>query len=149
MFRWWVESPVVACLLPDVLVELAPCLYRWVVPIVCDKGCRHMIEGHSARIHGDLVSGSTFPKVTLPCCMHESTAEAYLDRFVGGVQIGVLEVFDPGEELQPLIPAASVLGVSSVSKPSVLGFSCFSFKIQAISLSGTVTIYIMLGESKW
>jgi len=81
--------------------------------------------------------------------MHESTAEAYLGRLVEGVQIGVSEVFNSDEELQPLIPAASVLGVSAVSDPSSLGLSCSSFEIQAISSSGTVTICIMSGESEW
>ena len=124
-------------------------VYDWAISIVRDECCRHVIEGRLARIRVDLVSGSTTPKVTLPCCMHESTAEAYLGRFVEGVQVGVLEVFDPGEELQPLIPAASVLGVSAGSDPSVLGLSCFSFEIQAISSSSTLTICIMSGESEW
>ena len=101
-----------------------------------------MIEGRLRSGSGDLLRGSSSPKVTSAPCMEESTAEAKAVGWEEGVQIGVVMVPDPAQEFQPEIPAASVLGVRSTSDPDGSGLSCAKLAIHEITSSGTGRICI-------
>ena len=99
-----------------------------------------MIEGRLGSGGNDLFCGSDSPKVTSSSRMEESTADAKAVGWFEGVQIGVMVVLDPVQELQPEIPAASKLGVCSTSDPVDTGLSRSKLAIHEITSSGTGTI---------
>ena len=101
-----------------------------------------MIEGRLRSGRNDLPRGSGSPKITSAPSMEERTADSKAIGWEEGVQEGVMVMSDPPEEVQPEIPAASILGVRSTSDPDGAGLSCAKLAIHEITSSGTGTICI-------
>jgi len=77
VFRWRVDTLLPCLLSSDVLVSVAFGILYGALPMICDEGRRHIIDGRSGSTRQDcLRSGSVFPKVTSSFCMHKRTAEA-------------------------------------------------------------------------
>ena len=100
-----------------------------------------MIEGRFGSGRVDLPSRSRSPKVTASSCMQESTADTKAVGWLERLQIGVIEVLDPPQELQPEIPAAKVLRVGSLGNSLLTGLSRAKLAIQEVRSSGTCTIF--------
>ena len=91
-----------------------------------------MVEGLLRGLTLDLLSLSISPKVTPSHCMHKCTAEAYFSNAVGFFHVGVVLSADALLELQPAIPAASVLLVCSFGNALVPGHLCASDATQEV-----------------
>ena len=93
VFHWRVDAFVRADLPSEVFVPLASRVKCGVLPITCDEGRRHMIEGRFGSGRNDLLCGSGPPKITSASSMEERTAEAKAVGWDEGVQVGVMVVF--------------------------------------------------------
>lgn len=111
-------------------------------PTTLHKGRCHVFKGLSCSISFVLLEGSGAPKITSSNCMHESTADAKPSKFVEGVQIGVVGVFDATEERQPTMPAAISLLMCAFGDPSFPGHFCASDAIQEVISGGGSTSLI-------
>ena len=101
-----------------------------------------MIEGRFGSRTDDLPHRSGSPKITSSSRMEESTADSKSVVWEEEIQIGVSALSDPSQELQPEIPAASILGDRSVSDAIGSGFSRAKLAIHEVISSGTCTIFM-------
>ena len=137
-----VGSFITAYLSSYVFVPVASCVCGGVWPMICDEGRCHMVEGRFSSRTDDLPRRSGCPKITSSSRMEESTADSKSVVWEEEIQIGVSALSDPSQELQPEIPAASILGDRSVSDAIGSGFSRAKLAIHEVISSGTCTIFM-------